>query len=334
MFTVTAYEPAVWILMVTMFCWGSWPNLLRLTSGNWRFELFYWDYAAGLVVASLIIALTLGTYGASGRPFIADFLQADKSYIFSAMAAGILFNIGNLLFVAAINYTGMGVAFPIGGGLGLIIGILTNYLANPKGNPLLLFLGVACILTAILFSSLAHKMANERKNKSTSWKGIMLSVIAGCFFGVFFRLLASSMITNFATPEAGRLTLYTALVMFCCGAFLSTIPLNAYFMKYPLAGTKIPVNEYFRGPAKNHLLGVLAGIAWCVGLAGSLLATSPAGSAIAFGLSQGNALVASVWGVFVWKEFKSAGPKVNPVVIIMFIGYIMGLLCMIVSGTV
>ena len=158
MFTITDYSSAIFVLIVTMLCWGSWPNTQRLTQTHWRFELFYWDYATGLLISALLLAFTLGSVGTNGPDFLTNIQQSDESSIYLALSAGIIFNIGNLLFVAAINYSGMAVAFPVGGGLGLVIGVTTNYFTNPRGDALWLFTGVICILLAMLFTSKAYSV--------------------------------------------------------------------------------------------------------------------------------------------------------------------------------
>jgi glucose uptake protein len=333
MFTISDYSTAVWVLIFVMLCWGSWPNTQRFTTPGWRFELYYWDYIIGLVVSAILIALTFGSMGSSGRHFLADLQQAGSYYIMMVLISGILFNTGNLLFVAAINFSGMAVTFPVGCGLGLVIGVVSNYWLNPLGDGILLFTGVLCILLAMFFTSKAYQMLNSGQQKGSN-KGIWLAVAAGCFFGVFFRLLAAALATNTDNPEPGKLTPYTVLVIFTIGALIGTIPFNSYLMRKPWQGAKLSFRDYVTGTARDHVMGMLGGTLWCIGLIGSLLASAPAGSAIAFGLSQGNAMIASLWGVLIWKEFRQAGDKVNKWLVLLFICYLLGLTCMILSGTV
>ena len=156
MTVVESYALAVAMCVVTMFCWGSWANTQKLASKEWRFELFYWDYAIGVLLLALVLAFTLGSTGTAGRSFLDDLAQAESGSLWSAFIGGVVFNLSNILLVAAIDIAGMSVAFPIGVGLALVLGVVTNYLATPVGNPVLLFLGVAFVVAAILLSAVAY----------------------------------------------------------------------------------------------------------------------------------------------------------------------------------
>ena len=148
MFIIQDYSLAVLFCVITMLCWGSWANTQKLASKSWRFELFYWDYVIGILLFSLIGAFTLGSMGGEGRSFLDDLKQADGANIGSALLGGVIFNAANILLSAAISIAGMSVAFPIGIGLALVLGVVVNYMGAEKGNPLYLFLGVALIAVA------------------------------------------------------------------------------------------------------------------------------------------------------------------------------------------
>ena len=137
MTVVESYAAAVVMCVITMFCWGSWANTQKLASKEWRFELFYWDYAIGVLLFALVLAFTLGSTGTAGRSFLADMAQAERGNLISAFVGGVVFNLSNILLVAAIDIAGMAVAFPIGVGLALVLGVITNYLASPVGNAML-----------------------------------------------------------------------------------------------------------------------------------------------------------------------------------------------------
>jgi glucose uptake protein len=141
MFVVQSYPLAVVLCVVTMLCWGSWANTQKLATRGWRFQLFYWDYAIGVFLLTLALSLTLGSAGAEGRSFLPDLRQASSEALGSALMGGVIFNLSNILLVAAIDIAGMAVAFPVGVGLALVIGVVTNYQADPVGNPVL-FLGL------------------------------------------------------------------------------------------------------------------------------------------------------------------------------------------------
>ena len=238
MFIIENYSLAVVFTIITMLCWGSWANTQKLTSKDWRFETFYWDYVLGIVIMSLIFAFTLGSSGNGGRSFIEDYQQADSQNIQSALIGGVIFNAANILLVSAITIAGMSVAFPVGIGLALVIGVIVNYLDNPVGDKTLLFLGVGLIALAILLNANAYrKMAIGKSSVST--KGLILSVAAGILMGYFYKYVATSMFPDFKVPMAGKLSPYTAVVIFAIGILISNFLFNTYLMFRPFEGKPI-----------------------------------------------------------------------------------------------
>lgn len=231
MFIVESYAVAIIMCFITMICWGSWANTTKLVSNKkWEFPLFYWDYSIGLLLCSLLFAFTLGSMGEAGRSFIPDIQQASSSSLMSAILAGIIFNISNILLVASINLAGMAVAFPVGVGLALALGVITTYIGNPQGDPLILFLGVACVVIAIIFTAIAYGRVTQEADKSRRNKGLITAILAGIIMGWFFRFLADSMSDNFSQPASGLMTPYSALVLFAVGLFLSNFVLNTLVM--------------------------------------------------------------------------------------------------------
>lgn len=306
MVIIQSYFVAVLMCVITMLCWGSWANTQKLASKKWAFQLFYWDYALGVLILALILAFTMGSIGDEGRSFLADVGQADGRAIGSAMLGGAVFNIANLLIVVAINIAGMAVAFPIGIGLALVIGVVVNYIATPLGNPLILFIGVALVVIAIILDAVAYRRHSGGRGESTA-KGIVISVLGGVLMGFFYRFVASSMSADFAQPEAGKLTPYTAVVFFSLGLLLSNFIWNSFFMYRPVSGERATYSDYFRkGDTRLHLIGILGGVIWSLGMSFSIIASEQAGYAISYGLGQGATLIAALWGVFIWKEFGKA----------------------------
>lgn len=324
MFIIENYSTAIVFCIITMLCWGSWANTQKLAAGTWRFELFYWDYVFGIILLSLIFALTLGSTGSGGRNFIEDISQADMSNIFSAIIGGIIFNAANILLVAAIAIAGMAVAFPVGIGLALVIGVIVNYIDNPVGNKLLLFSGVALIVVAILLNANAYRKM-QSGNKNTSSKGLWLSIVAGVLMGFFYKYVAAAMFPDFNVPEAGKLSPYTAVVFFAVGILLSNFLFNSLLMRRPFVGTRISYSDYFKGGLKDHITGILGGAIWCVGMSFSIIASGKAGPAISYGLGQGATVVAAFWGIFIWKEFRNAPKGTSAVLNIMLLLYLVGL---------
>ena len=324
MVIIQSYFVAVLMCIITMLCWGSWANTQKLASRKWAFQLFYWDYALGVLILSLILAFTMGSTGDHGRGFLADLAQADGRAVGSALLGGAVFNIANLLIVVAINIAGMAVAFPIGIGLALVIGVVVNYVATPLGNPVILFLGVALVVLAIILDAIAYRKHSGAAVSGTT-KGIVISILGGILMGFFYRFVAASMTTDFVTPEAGKLTPYSASVIFAVGLLLSNFVWNSVFMYRPVSGEKATYRDYIRkGDARLHFIGILGGAIWSLGMTFNIIASGQAGYAISYGLGQGATLIAALWGVFIWKEFgKAVG--LRGLLVAMFLFFMTGL---------
>ena len=329
MFILENYSTAIIFCIITMLCWGSWANTQKLSAGTWRFELFYWDYVFGILILSLLFAFTLGSNGSGGRAFIADLQQADTSNLFSALLGGIIFNLANILLVAAIAIAGMSVAFPVGIGIALVLGVLVNYFDKPEGNALLLFGGVALIALPILLNAAAYRKMSS--GRTTSTKGLVLSITAGLLMGFFYRFVARSMFNDFTIPEEGKLSPYTAMVFFSVGVLASNFVFNTYIMKKPFTGAPVSFDQYFKGSFKNHLAGFFGGMIWCVGMSFNIIASGKTSPAIAYGLGQGATVVAAIWGIFIWKEFKNAPKGTSLLINAMLLLYIAGLLLIILT---
>jgi len=331
MYIVDSYALAVIFCIITMLGWGSWANTLKMTSKKWEFPLYYWDYSIGLILTTLFFGFTFGSSGSEGRGFIADLTQADTSALTSAFIGGVVFNLANLLVVAATAIAGLAVAFPIAIGLALVLGVVVNYIATPLGNPYLLFLGLALVVVAILFDTAAYKKLQQDK-KGDQKKGILISIIAGVLMGFFYRFVAASMTTNFATPDAGLLTPYSAMFVFTIGLFASNFIFNSWFMYKPVTGNKVTFTDYFKlGTTKLHLIGILGGIIWCAAMEFNLMAAEKAGFAISYGLGQGATMISAAWGVFVWKEFAGAPKGTNKLITAMFAFFIVGLSLIVIA---
>lgn len=332
MFIVQNYSLAILFCVVTMFCWGSWGNTQKLASRTWRYEYFYWDYVIGVLLLSVVFAFTLGSHGAMGQPFMENLAQADASSLGSAFLGGIIFNASNILLSAAIAICGMSVAFPVGVGLALVLGVLINYFGAAKGEPAFIFLGVFLIVIAIVLNGLAYKKALVG-TKKVSGKGLLISIAAGVIMAFFYRFVAASMdLENFASPAAGKLTPYSAVFIFALGVFVSNFLFNTIAMKKPVEGQPASIAGYFKGSFSTHLVGILGGVIWCVGQSFSMIASEKAGAAISYGLGQGATLVSAMWGILIWKEFKGAPKISNELNTGMFVLFIIGLAFLIYAG--
>ncbi|MFT3950135.1 MAG: multidrug DMT transporter permease [Agriterribacter sp.] len=278
MFIIENYTLAVVFCFITMICWGSWANTQKLVRNKWRFELFYWDYTLGILLFSLLAAFTLGSMGENGRSFLPDLQQADAKNIGSAFTGGVVFNLANILLTAAIASAGMAVAFPVGIGLALVIGVLINYAMLNKGNPVLLFTGVGLVALAIIINALAYRKHLGNRGRKAVGKWIAVSVIAGILMSTFYPFVAAGMdLENFVTPATGKMTPYTASVIFAVGIVVSNLLFNTILMKRPLEGSSISYKEYFKGRFSIHLMGILGGCIWGVGNLFNLIAAGKAG---------------------------------------------------------
>jgi glucose uptake protein len=323
----TTYEAALLLLILSMVCWGSWANTFKLAR-RWRFELFYFDYAFGVLLLALAAAFTFGSMG-DNLSFSDNLLITGKRHIALAFIAGGVFNLANMLLVAAISLTGLAVAFPVGIGLALVIGVIWNYLLRPAGDPYLLFGGAFLVVCAIVVDALAYRLHGQTTGAATkrfSTKGLIISLISGVLMGSFYPLVQMSMAT-----EVG-LGPYSVGVIFAAGVLLTTFVFNLYFINLPVEGEPVPISDYFHGSARNHLLGLLGGVIWCTGAVANFVAASAqtqgavqVGPAVSYALGQGATMISVLWGLLVWKEFRGATSKVTSLLVLMMVLFLVGL---------
>jgi glucose uptake protein len=323
MFVVHNLGLAIVFCVITMLGWGSWANTQKLAGkDNWPFQLYYWDYALGVFFLSLVFMFTLGSVGSAGMGAVNNLSRASGGAVLWAVLGGVLFNVSNILLVVAIDAAGMSVAFPVGVGLALVIGTVASYLQTPKGSPALLFGGVALVVVAMVLSAISYSKLPRKPGRGWT-RGVVFAVVAGCLMGFFYPLLMRSISPDFnsAPIQAGLLTPYTAFVFAAVGLLLSNFIVNTVFMK----AAKLSYADYFKGGVRLHSLGFLGGIIWALALGFNLIASGAAGPGISYALGQGATLIAAIWGVLIWKEFRSAPTGTMPFVVLMFVGYALGL---------
>lgn len=323
MFIVATLPVAILFCVVTMLGWGSWANTQKLAGKErWPFQLFYWDYAIGVCIFGLIAAFTLGSFGTAGNPAMENLRSASFTFVLPALVSGAIFNLSNLLLVVAIDASGMSVAFPVGVGLALVIGTVQSYLQEPKGEPVPLFTGVALIVAAMILSAVAHRRLPRSGNRN-ALRGLIFAVVAGCLMGLFYPQLMRAISPNFNQQPIvpGMLTPYGALVWFGVGVLASNFLWNTIFMRT----AKLGFADYFRGSARLHAIGILGGCIWMLALSFNVLASGVAGPAISYALGQGATLVAALWGLLIWREFRDAPPGTGKYLALMLAGYTLGL---------
>ena len=323
MFVVNHLGLATLFCVVTMLGWGSWANTQKLAGKDkWAFPLYYWDYALGVFLFGILFMLTLGSFGSAGMGAADNLSQAMPAPVAHAVLSGALFNLSNILLVVAIDTAGMAVAFPIGVGLALVIGTVASYAQAPKGNPVLLFAGVTLVLFAIVMSAMAYRKLPRPAGGGWT-RGVVYSVLAGCLMGFFYPQLAASLSPDFnsAPIRPGFLTPYTALALFGAGLLASNFALNTLFMRMGA----LRYRDYFRGTPRLHSLGLLGGIIWMIALSLNLVASGVVGPAVSYALGQGATVVAAIWGVVIWREFRDAPRGTGRLILLMFAGYGCGL---------
>ncbi len=305
--------------ILSMLCWGSWSNTQKLVK-SWRFELFYWDYIWGVLLLTVAAGLTLGRLSPSSpQSFFNSLASASWHNILYGFLAGFIFNFGNLFIVAAIAVAGLAVAFPVSIGVSLVVSSILDYVVTPRGNPWLLFGGVVLVCVAMVFDGLAYGKASG--GAKVTIRGIVLCVLSGLGLGLFYPLIAKSL------QGEGRLGPYSVAFVFVLGAVVSTFPFNYTFMRRPIVGAKLTIRDYFHGTGREHLLGVVGGVIWAVGTISNFIASDvqTVGPAVSYALGGGATLVAVLWGLIVWKEFRDA-PKVAYLLLnLMFVFFLAGL---------
>lgn len=319
MYQPQAYAVVLMFMLTSMLCWGSWANTRKLTLG-YSFSLFYWDYVIGIVVGSLLWGFTLGSLSGGPTAFLANLRGTNTSHFAYAVAGGVVFNVANLLLVAAIDVAGMAVAFPVGIGLALIVGVVLNYILSPAGNTLFIFGGVALVGVAILLDALAYK--RREAGGSVSTRGVVLSIVSGILMGTFFPLVAKS------TLGEHSLGPYAVAFVFAVGVALCSLPLNAFLMKHSLTGeSPTTFAQYAAAKRSWHFWGVVGGVIWCTGAVASFVASKAnlVGPAVSYAIGQGATMISAIWGVFVWREFANSPASSRRLIPWMFLFFLVGL---------
>ncbi len=320
MYQPEAYGIALLFMIGSMLCWGSWANTMKLAPG-YAFQLFYWDYVVGIIVASLVWGVSLGTAGGGEASFFNNLRGADATHLGYGLLAGVIFNVANLLLVAAIDIAGLAVAFPVGIGLALVVGVLLNFIISPTGNPFLLFGGVVLVVLAIVLNAMAYRR-REVHRRSLSSRGIKISIACGILMGVFYPFVAK------ATSGNNALGPYSVAFVFAIGTTLCALPVNYFFMRRPLTGgAPVAMKDYFAARASWHFWGFVGGLIWCTGTVLNFVASHAQiiGPAISYAIGQGATMISAIWGVFIWKEFATAPQSARKLIPLMFMFFLVGL---------
>jgi len=313
MYTPHSLTMALLMMLTSAICWGSWAKLFKGVK-NYRFGLFYLDYVVGSFLISLVLAFTMGSTGNDASGFLNNVHSADSSNIVSTLIGGAIFNLSHLLLVAAVDMVGVAIAYPVSIGTALVVGVISTYALQPKGNAVLLGAAVLCSLLAVVLDGKAYgSLASARR--SVPKKSIVTCIASGLLLGLWAPFAAHAM------TAGNTLSPYSFVVFLTLGALLSCSIWNVYFMKKPLVGEPVNFSDLFRGPTSGHILGLLGGVIWGTGMVFNLVAASFTGVAISYAIGQSAPMVAALWGVLAWKEFKGAGSKAFIYLFLMFVFY-------------
>ncbi|MGH9595578.1 MAG: GRP family sugar transporter, partial [Edaphobacter sp.] len=301
--------------VLSTVCWGSFANTFKGTR-NYRFELYYWDYGIGIFLISVVLAFTMGSFGGGPTAFLANLHSADRINLFYAALGGFIFNIANVLLIAGIEMVGLAIAFPISIGIALVEGVVLSYALQPRGNPVLLGAGVFMAVVAVV---LVGKAYGALRVSVVSRQGVVVCVISGLLMGIFAPFVTRAM------TRGNTLTPYTTAVFLTLGAFVCCFVFNTILMRRPIVGSPVAAADYFRAPGTYHALGLLGGVIWGIGTVFNFVAASLVGVAISYAIGQASPMVACLWGVFVWKEFRGANARAKGYLAAMFAAYLLAL---------
>jgi glucose uptake protein len=323
-------------MILSLLCLGSWASFFKM-AGKWRFELFYLDFAIGLIVAAVIYAFTVGNLGYDGFNFLDDLQHAGKRQWLFGFLAGVIFNLANMLLMAAVSVAGMSVAFPMSIAIAVLVGTGMSAVLGSTGNGLLVALGCLLLLMSVLINAVSFKIMNHARHealartgkaKSTrrpsSVKGIVLALVSGVLMGSFNPLLDKA-----HDGEVG-MGPYAITAMFAFGVFFTTPVFSIFFMNLPVEGDPIDFSSYFASRGKQHLLGIIGGIVWLTGILAGMVAFSVPdqiqGSVVLrFMLGQSWPILATLWGVLAFRELKGSDIRVKIMTMLMAVLFLCGL---------
>ncbi|HLJ40819.1 MAG TPA: hypothetical protein VKT50_04975 [Candidatus Acidoferrales bacterium] len=325
MFTPHTFSTALLMIITSAICWGSWANTYKGVK-NYRFELFYWDYAIGIFLISLILAFTMGSMHGGASSFVVNLETADRGNMIYALIGGAIFNLANVLLVAGIDMAGMAFAFPVSIGIALVVGVVLSYLLQPRGNAALLALGVVFALIAVIMDGKAYG-ALGTGGKVVSRKSVVVCIVSGILMGLWAPFMTHAMTAGTVLGP------YTTSVFFTLGALLSCFIFNVYLMRRPLVGEPVGMGGFFRAPPSGHVLGLAGGFVWGVGTVFNLVAASFTGVAISYAIGQSSPMVAALWGVFAWHEFRGANGRAKAYLALMFLFYVLAIVSIARANT-
>jgi glucose uptake protein len=316
------------LLVISLVCWGTWANTLKM-AGKWRFELYYYDFALGFAVLAVLAAFTGGSLNSNELTFQENLLITGYRNMAFGIAAGVIFNLGNMLLAASIAVAGLALAFTFTFATALVVSTAWSLIFEASSGILLSICGVGLLLAALVTGAAAYSKylisraeaarrdvpqmdPRDKRTKSSPSRGPALAITLGAVGGIALGLFRP--LLDAGSQGEGGVAPYGLSLLFASGIMLSTIILGPFFFNFPVTGDPIGLSDYFKGTGKQHTLGFLGGaIAGAALLTGMLALSAPSAARIAalpsYALSQGAPVLAVAWGLFVWREFKSAAER-------------------------
>lgn len=265
---------------------ASWLFLLGfavLALGTWiltlpkrlRFELYYFDFAISVLLGSVIAAYTLGSLGFDGFLFEDDLAQAGRRPIAYAVAAGVILNLGNMLFVAATRLLGISVSALLFFGTATGIAAATSLITSTPAESWLMAVVAFSLTCGVLAYLVARKLTEQAsqppsQRKSLLIKGSSLALAAATFVVCSYPLIQWARVPNIGLGP------YSIGFLMATGIFLSTIVYNLFFMTFPVQGKPLELSAYLKTARLNHLYGIIGAVLWFGGLLALLVATHTA----------------------------------------------------------
>ena len=323
MFIPHSTETALLLIVVSMLCWASWPNLLRALP-QWRLEFFYVDYTLGFLLTVLLIGATAGSAGGFGLDFLDRFATAGMREAGLALLAGFLWNTGNIFLLNSIMIAGLAVAFTIGAVLAIMLGVGISYWAQPIGHPGWLLAGSVVLIVAACANAQAYRKLGGVSSRHKSL-GIALALAAGVLVGVFPPFIAG------AITGPGALDSYVVSIYFMLGAAIATLIGMPILVARPFIGEPGSMKGYLQGRTSWHVMGLLAGAIWCIGTVANFVSAGLVGVAISWGIGSGAPMVGALWGILLWKEFKGADTYSRTLITVSLVLYTTGVVLVAIA---
>src|SRR4030095_5021563 len=109
---------------------------------------------------------------------------------------------------------------------------------------------------------------------------------------------------------------YSCGFLFAFGVFFSTFVYEIFFVNLPVEGEPVELGAYLSGRTGQHVAGIASGFIWYAGTIMAWVCSSVPESmqvqpTLRSLLSQGAPLLAALWGIVVFREFKDGDMRVK-----------------------